>query len=73
MEEAFRQRLLEAAFKADRSLNAEIIARLERSFDDGDEAAETRAMVDDHEERLRQLEKDVYKLLDEGGHIQDWK
>ncbi|CAM5512939.1 Arc-like DNA binding domain-containing protein OS=Sphingobium scionense OX=1404341 GN=GGQ90_001776 PE=4 SV=1 [Sphingobium scionense] len=33
MSDDLRQRLLEAAFKSDRSLNAEIVARLEKSFD----------------------------------------
>ena len=67
MDEHFRQRLMEAAFRADRSLNAEIMARLERSFDDDAEAVEVRAFVDDHELRIKELERDVSRLLDSTG------
>lgn len=74
MGEALRQKVLEAAYKSDRSLNAEILARLEGSFE-SDAAAKAIAetvdahetVVVDHEDRIKQLERDVERLLDAAG------
>jgi len=62
MEEAFRQKLMDAAYKADRSLNAEIMARLEKSFEDdraanelAERVSEHDGFLDDHAKQLREL------------------
>lgn len=62
MEEDLRQKLLEAAYMSDRSLNAEILARLERSFED-DAAAKTLAdLVDKHEDAIAEHDNRLHDL-----------
>lgn len=55
MEERFRQKLMEAAHKADRSLNAEIMARLEKSFEDDTAATEMAEKVEYLESQTTEL------------------
>lgn len=71
--DVLKEKIAEASAVNRRSMNAEIIAMLEAALGSNYDLEEVGGMVNDHEERLRQLEKDVYKLLDEGGHIRDWK
>jgi len=66
MDESLRQLLMKAAYKSDRSLNAEIVARLERSFgDDG--------LAEDVAERLAKIEADLPRLLELGAAFEKWE
>lgn len=59
---------IEASAKANnRSLNAEIISRLERSFDLDDGLTELNDGFSDHEKRIDQLEAQVQTLLERAG------
>lgn len=68
------KRKLEASASAGkRSLSAEMVLRLEASFEKDDEAVEVRNMVDDHDERIKELERDVARLLDVTGQMTDYR
>lgn len=66
MSDDLRQRLLEAAFKSDRSLNAEIVARLEKSLDAAlmdepiVEAIETKLGA--HEQEMKDIRETVNEM-----------
>jgi hypothetical protein len=65
--EGLRRKLASSAESGGRSLSAEMLLRIERSFESDDEAAAVRDRVDDHEERIKELERDIIKLLDRTG------
>ncbi len=66
MSDDLKQRLLEAAFKSDRSLNAEIVARLEKSLgmalpdDSSVEAFENRLGA--HEQEMKNIRETVDEM-----------
>lgn len=60
--------LVETAAKAEgRSINAQIIKYIEVALGQGEEMAEVRSYIDDHDERLKAVERDVQRLLDSTG------
>lgn len=68
------KRKLEASAAAGkRSLSAEMVLRLEASYEKDDEAIEMRNLVDDHDERIKELERDVARLLDVTGQMTDYR
>jgi Arc/MetJ family transcription regulator len=62
MDEDFRQRLMEAAYKADRSLNAEIMARLEKSFELDAHIKRADERGDALEERVNAMSETMKKI-----------
>lgn len=59
---------IESSAKANgRSMNAEVLSRLERSFDLDDGLTELDAGFTDHEKRIDQLEGQVQTLLERAG------
>lgn len=69
-----RERLTEQAREAGRSVNAEVVARLEASFQNDEAAQHMADLVEEHENavsdfegRISSLEKDVSRLLDSAG------
>lgn len=76
MDDELRQRLMEAAYKSDRSLNAEILARLEKSFDDDSAAEALTQSVEEHDGYLTDHEKriaDLERRMDDVYHMSGWK
>lgn len=57
-----RERLTEVAKVAGRSVNAEVVARLEKSLEEDSDQEMMRQFIAEHEERLEQLEKTVKRL-----------
>lgn len=59
---------LEAAAKeSGRSMNAQVLYTIQLALDQEGEVEELRASSQDHEERIRELEKDVMRLIDATG------
>ena len=59
---------LEAAAKeSGRSMNAQVLYTIQLALAQEDEVEELRASSQDHEERIRELEKDVMRLIDATG------
>lgn len=56
-----------AAKEAGRSLNAQVIYTLQLSMEQESEIEELKSYREDHEERIKALEKDVMRLLDSTG------
>lgn len=69
--EGLRRKLEVSASDAGRSLSAEMLLRIEKSFENDDEIDELKAMVHDHEERIREMDKDITRLLDSSGLLYD--
>lgn len=62
---------LEAAAKeSGRSMNAQVLYTLQLALDQTDELEELRGAVEDHETRIKDLEKDLYRVMDNAGMFQ---
>lgn len=57
-----RDRIAEAAHSNGRSMNAEVIARLEKTFEDDDYVVELEQQVEEHGEQLRELRSMIENL-----------
>lgn len=64
-----RDRIAGAAKDAGRSMNAEVIARLEKSFEDDGAAQALATTVEEHENLIEDLLRDVEKLKDAVGYL----
>jgi Arc-like DNA binding domain len=76
VEEKLRQQLMQAAFKADRSLNAEIVARLEKSFEEDAAANAIAERMEEHDGYLTDHEKrigDLERRMDDVFHMAGWR
>ena len=60
--EELRRKLEHSALGAGRSLSAEMLLRIERSFDEDSEAKAVAEKVEDHEQRLDELWRDIDDL-----------
>ncbi|MGE7204919.1 Arc family DNA-binding protein [Sphingomonas sp. NPDC019816] len=58
----------EASYASKRSMNAEVISRLEASFAQDQESADDKETIAEHEERIRELEFDMRRILDRIEH-----
>lgn len=45
-------------------MNAQVLHYLQLALDQADEIEELRQMVDDHEDRIKDMEKDIMRLMD---------
>lgn len=61
--EALRERIRESSEKNNRSMNSDIIARLEKSFTYEDDFPATFDVVGEHETRLERLEKNMSRVI----------
>lgn len=76
--DGMRERVAAAAKTAGRSMNAEIVARLQQSFDSADEVRRLRLLLED--KRLSELDAEgpdavrqhLYILLDTNGYVVSW-
>lgn len=71
--DGMRERLTAAAEEAGRSVNAEVVARLEASFVRDEEAAAARETIEDHDMRIRDLERELEKLADVVGYRERYR
>lgn len=62
-----KKRLMEAAGASNRSLSAEIVARLEASFQANDDWVNALENIDDALARIERLERDLYDLSHQVG------
>lgn len=61
---ALKAQIEAAAKEAGRSLNAQVVYTLQLALDQKDELEELRQTLDDHEDRIKDMEKDISRLLD---------
>lgn len=71
--DGMRERISEEAEKNRRTMNAEIVARLEKSFEAKDQSGQARPVVPTpkHEERLHAVESAVLSALDQLSQIRE--
>lgn len=67
--DGMRERLAKAASELGRSVNAEVVARLEKSFEDDSANEALSDAVAEHEERIANLER----RMDDVFHMAGWR